>query len=31
VLSAIEQAGCQVSRIGVAEHLRRGTAVATVS
>lgn len=31
VLSAIEQAGCQPSRIGVAEHLRSGTAVATVS
>lgn len=31
VLSAIEQAGCQPSRIGVAEHLRSGTTAATVS
>ncbi|MGD0058115.1 MAG: radical SAM protein [Verrucomicrobiia bacterium] len=31
VLSAIEQAGCQPSRIGVAEHLRSGTSAATVS
>jgi biotin synthase len=31
VLSAIDQAGCQPSRIGVAEHLRSSTAVATVS
>ena len=31
VLSAIEQAGCQPSRVGVAEHLRSGAAAATVS
>jgi hypothetical protein len=31
VLSAIEQAGCQPSRIGVAEHLRNGTPATTVS
>jgi biotin synthase len=31
VLSAIEQAGCQPSHIGVAEHLRSGAPAATVS
>jgi biotin synthase len=31
VLSAIDQAGCQPSRIGVAEHLRSGTPATTVS
>ncbi|HXI83486.1 MAG TPA: radical SAM protein [Verrucomicrobiae bacterium] len=31
VLSAIEQAGCQVSRIGIAKHLRNGASTAPVS
>jgi len=31
VLSAIEQAGCQPSRVGVAEHLRRSTPAVAVS
>ena len=31
VLSAIEQAGCQPSRISVAEHLRNGTSSAVLS
>jgi len=31
VLSAIEQAGCQLSRVSIAEHLRNGASTATVS
>ena len=31
VLSAIEQAGCQLSRISIAEHLRNGVSTASVS
>jgi biotin synthase len=31
VISAIEQAGCQPSRVSIVEHLRQGTPVAAVS
>ena len=31
VLSAIEQAGCQLSRVSIAEHLRNGVSTAPVS
>ena len=31
VLSAIEQAGCQPSRVSIVEHLRHGTPIAAVS
>ena len=31
VLSAIEQAGCQPSRVSIVEHLRQGAPIAAVS